>query len=547
MEKIRPISSPFVVPPPTGKRIRTRLRVSAADERTLRELGNYLGQLANSDLAERCRSGTGDADRTRRKRDLTRRSSSRWAGAITRTSDDQWACAYRNQAVHVATLRTSIRIIKQRLRAPVGGREGSLRGYPTRAERWDKQRRLQGLQRRLTRAEERLQSGRVSVVRGGRRLARARHNLDVAALSASQWRDVWEARRLFLCADGEADKTWGNETIRVHPDEHWLEVKLPADLSQLANRPHCRYRLSCPVVFSYQFSDWRAQVEDGAVRYDILYSPDRGRWYLDASWTYSPQAHPTVDEATACGVVAVDLNSGHLACWVVDRNGNPSGSPRSISFGSASPCSSTLDGRIRSAVSEIINLARTRGCRTIAIENLDFRDLKAGGRERHGRGRRGKQRRRTIAGMPAGRFRARLVQMCANQGMWVVAVDPAYTSRWGREHWFSPLQERTRTAVSVHHAAAVVIGRRAIGYRARRRPHVPAGDRRIAYAESCGSGRAWTGRVQGPDQSTADSAARNDAEDRHRRTKLVRDQDAQDRSGRPSVDSNRVDADHKER
>lgn len=332
MEKIRPISSPYVVPPPTGKRIRTRLRVSAADERTLRELGNYLGQLANSDLAERCRSGTGDADRTRRKRELTRRSSSRWAGAITRTSDDQWACAYRNQAVHVATLRTSIRIIKQRLRAPVGGREGSLRGYSTRAERWDKQRRLQGLQPRLTKAEERLQSGRVSVVRGGRRLARARHNLDVAALSALQWRDVWEARRLFLCADGEADKTWGNETIRVHPDEHWLEVKLPADLSQLANRPHCRYRLSCPVVFSYRFSDWRAQVEDGAVRYDILYSPDRGRWYLDASWTYSPQAPRTVDEATACGVVAVDLNSGHLACWVVDSNGNPSGSPRSISL-----------------------------------------------------------------------------------------------------------------------------------------------------------------------------------------------------------------------
>ena len=39
----------------------------------------------------------------------------------------------------------------------------------------------------------------------------------------------------------------------------------------------------------------------------------------------------------------------------------------------------------------------------------------------------------------------------------------------------------------------------------------------------------------------------NDTEDRDRRTKLVRDQDAQDRSGRPSVDSNRVDADHKER
>ena len=506
--KTRPIESPFVVPLPAGKRIRTRLRVSATDERTLRELGKYLGQLANSDLADRCRSGTGYTDRARRKRDLTRRSSSRWAGAITRTSDDQWACAYRNLAVDVATLRRSTRIIEQRLRAPVGGREGKLRGYSTRAERWNKQRRLQTLKHRLVESEERLQNGRVSVVRGGRRLARVRHNLEAAALPESEWRDVWEARRLFLCADGEADKAWGNETIRVHPDENWLEVKLPPDLSHLANRPYGRYRLSCPVVFSYRWSDWRAQVEDGAVRYDIVYLPERDRWYLDASWTYSTRALPTVVEATARGVVAVDLNSGHLACWTVDADGNPSGRPHSISFVSGHSNSSALDGHIRSAISEVISLARARGCRTVAIEDLNFDDLRAGGRERHGRGRRGKQRRRTVAGMPTRRFRTRLVQMCANQGMWVVAVDPAYSSRWGREHWLSPLQERARAAVSVHHAAAVVIGRRAIGYRARRRPHVPAGDRRIADAESCGSGQTRTEGVQGPDLPKADSAAR---------------------------------------
>jgi hypothetical protein len=256
----------------------------------------------------------------------------------------------KRETVPECPLRRSTRIIEQRLRAPVGGREGKLRGYSTRAERWNKQRRLQT-----------------------------------------------------LCADGEADKAWGNETIRVHPDENWLEVKLPPDLPHLANRPYGRYRLSCPVVFSYRWSDWRAQVEDGAVRYDIVYFPERDRWYLDASWTYPTRALPTVVEATARGVVAVDLNSGHLACWNVDSDGNPSGSPHSISFASAHPSSSALDGHIRSAISEIIGLARARGCRAVAIENLNFDDLRAGGRERHGRGRRGKQRRRTVAGMPTRR------------------------------------------------------------------------------------------------------------------------------------------------
>ena len=40
----------------------------------------------------------------------------------------------------------------------------------------------------------------------------------------------WAASRLFITADGEKDKTWGNETIRWNPDQNWLEIRLPAPL-----------------------------------------------------------------------------------------------------------------------------------------------------------------------------------------------------------------------------------------------------------------------------------------------------------------------------
>jgi hypothetical protein len=53
-------------------------------------------------------------------------------------------------------------------------------------------------------------------------------------------------------ADGEAGKPLGNETIRVHPEEGWLELKLPAPLAHLANHPHGRYRLACPVRFIHR-------------------------------------------------------------------------------------------------------------------------------------------------------------------------------------------------------------------------------------------------------------------------------------------------------
>jgi hypothetical protein len=44
--KLRVIAPPFVVAPPGGARVRTRLRVSPDDETVLRALGAHLGRLA---------------------------------------------------------------------------------------------------------------------------------------------------------------------------------------------------------------------------------------------------------------------------------------------------------------------------------------------------------------------------------------------------------------------------------------------------------------------------------------------------------------------
>jgi len=51
---LRAIAAPIVVPAPVGARIRTRIRLSTADQAVLRQVGKYLGRLAGHDLAERC-------------------------------------------------------------------------------------------------------------------------------------------------------------------------------------------------------------------------------------------------------------------------------------------------------------------------------------------------------------------------------------------------------------------------------------------------------------------------------------------------------------
>ena len=299
---LRPVAAPFVAAAPAGARVRTRLRVPAQDEAVLRAVGRHLGSLAGRDLAGRCSEGRLDArgravSRARRKRALTAESSSRWAGAITRTTEDQWQLAARNLRADRSGLRARTGTIRARLAVPAGGRAGRVRGYATAAGRHAKMVRLQVLQARLAAVDRRLAAGTVSVVRGGRALLAKRGRLAAAQMTGAQWRGQWESARLFLTAGGEKDKALGNETIRWHPGEGWLEIRLPAPLAYLANRPHSRYRLSCGVEFSYRGGEVAAQAATGAVRYDISRDPASGRWYLDASWKMSPAPAATLEEA----------------------------------------------------------------------------------------------------------------------------------------------------------------------------------------------------------------------------------------------------------
>jgi hypothetical protein len=81
--------------------------------------------------------------------------------------------------------------------------------------------------------------------------------------------------------------------------------------------------------------------------------------------------------------------------------------------------------------------------------------------------------------------------MAANRGIAVVAMDAGWSSKWGAAYWQRPLQAKyPRTQITRHHAACVVLGRRALGLRARRRPGVPAPHQRMEAAGSLPAGAA---------------------------------------------------------
>jgi hypothetical protein len=196
------------------------LPVNGTDEMVLKALGAHLGHLASVDLARRVAEGPLDAkgkaqSRQARKKALTGASSSRWAGAITRASEDAYGLAKRDLQAQRASLRARADKITARVALGPGEANGRAVGYSSASERWQKQRRAQVLSSRLANVEAQLAVGTLSVCRGGKRRARKRHNLGTAGQTLAQWRSEWDASRWFITADGEADKRWGNETIRL--------------------------------------------------------------------------------------------------------------------------------------------------------------------------------------------------------------------------------------------------------------------------------------------------------------------------------------------
>ncbi|MET8513196.1 IS200/IS605 family accessory protein TnpB-related protein [Streptomyces sp. NPDC005077] len=502
MDGLREPAAPFVVPGPCGVAVRDRLKhLTPEDERVLRAVGAHQGALASRDLKARCADGLKhNADTwAARKRELTGVSSSRIAGAITKATHDQWALARRCQAAHIRKLAAGINTLRHRLSLPIGekGTKRAAGGYRSKNEWFRKSRRLAALEDRHAAAVADWRAGRVRVVRGGKRLLNTRHHLTQARLTEEQWRERWETGRWFLAADGESGKRFGNETIRVAPDGE-VSIKLPAPLAHLANAKRGRYTLTGRIAFAHRGAEWADRIEaNRAVAYRIHLDVERGRWYLTASWKRPAVKTIPLETARARGMIGVDTNVDHFAAYQLDDHGNPVGEPRRFPY-DLSGSAGHRDAQLRHALTRLINWATRVGVAAIGIEDLDFTNEKT--REKHGRR---KRLRQLISGMPTGQLKARLVSMAAEQGLAIVAVDPAYTSRWGAQHWQKPLAT-PRRKMSRHDAAGIAIGRRALGHPIRRRTAPPPHDRSDRAGHRTAQAAPGTRERQGTRPPTTD-------------------------------------------
>jgi hypothetical protein len=303
-------------------------------------------------------------------------------------------------------------------------------------------------------------------------LAKSRHHLDAADLTLDGWRHKWHCARDRIEAKGSGDEPFGNLTITVTPNGQ-VSVRLPKPLEHMANAKHGRYLLSGNVVFSYRADEWRARITGGqSVAYTITRKPRRAGRYLTAAWATIPVAvkvRPETPDARVGArgpVVGVDLNHDHLALRRLDTHGNPIGRPKRIEL-DLSGSSTRRDAQVRHATTRLLHYTLRHNIDTVAVEDLDFADARTVGRETMGRRSRAKRFRKTVAGLPTAALRNRLSAQADRHDVNLYAVNAAYTSAWGDQHWRKPYKN-----VTGHQAAATVIGRRAQGFTARRREGV---------------------------------------------------------------------------
>ena len=129
--RAREVADPFVVAPPSGVRIRTRLRPTDLEAATLTMIGNHLGHLYRTDVAGRVALGRVPAagrGRTERKRNLTALSSSR-VGRVHHPGRRAMPVGLRGLVAEVAHLRAAAtRALQRRIAVPVGEKDGKVRG-----------------------------------------------------------------------------------------------------------------------------------------------------------------------------------------------------------------------------------------------------------------------------------------------------------------------------------------------------------------------------------------------------------------------------------
>jgi IS605 OrfB family transposase len=326
-----------------------------------------------------------------------------------------------------------------------------------------KKRRLATLLAKLGRLDKARDENKVSLCFGARKLLAANLRLKENGYTThEEWKRDWQqARSCEIFLIGSKDETSGNQSCSASLAEDGsidLRVRLPDALVQT----HGKYEIIQGIRFAYGHEAITSAIRNAQLRRDLhlLNDPnykhhgqaitfrfiqDQKGWRIFAS---VEAKLPPVITLQNNGVIGVDINSDHLAIVETDRFGNPI-AKHTFPLSLNSKTKHQALALIGDACKQIIALCATAQ-KPLVTEELDFRKKKAQLKEKH------TAHARMLSAFAYASIRMHLKSRGASQGIQVHSVNPAYTSLIGRTNYAK------RYGLSIHHAAALCIGRRSL-------------------------------------------------------------------------------------
>ncbi|MBK1736310.1 hypothetical protein CKO15_13790, partial [Halorhodospira abdelmalekii] len=311
-------------------------------------------------------------------------------------------------------------------------------------KRHHKQRRLARLRDRLAGLQADREADVVRLCFGSRKLFRAQFDLPANGYeSFDEWRTDWRrARSNQFVVLGSKDETGGCQGCVAEylgEETFALRLRLPNALCQDGTK-YVRFDIRLPYGSDVLVA---ALTLEQAISY--RFQRDAKGWRVFIT-TQAPPFECRSDRRL--GAIGVDLNADHLAVCETDRSGNPVAA-FTIPLVTYGLDRHQTQARIGEAIKTLMDFACDRD-KPLAIEKLDFSAKKAALEAEGGR------YARMLSALAYDRIVATLKARAHDAGLEVLCRNPAYTSVIGREKFAE------RYGLSPHHAAALVIARRAL-------------------------------------------------------------------------------------
>jgi IS605 OrfB family transposase len=339
-----------------------------------------------------------------------------------------------------------------------------------------KKRKVHALHYQLKKLENTHQNKKISLCFGSNKLFRSQFHLEANGYSShAEWKKDWQnarASEIFLL--GSKDESAGNQsaTATIQPDGSLtLRLRLPDALAS----QYGKYLLIPNIYFAYGHETICAAIRDSELRRQLTLAQDSScknhgqaitirlkrdskGWILFATTDLKLPAPIT---HSRLGVIAVDINSDHLAIIETDRFGNPL-HQHTIPLALRDLNKHQIRARIGDAAAQVIHLCKQTQ-KPLIIEKLDFQKKRAQLKEQ------GAPYSRMLSSFAYASIISHLQARGQAQGIQVHNVNPAFTSLIGR------VKFAKRYGLSTHHAAALCIGRRFLGVSER----MPQGRREV--------------------------------------------------------------------